>query len=337
MVAARKAFLWRAAFTVPLFVTTGTGGVVDSQLNEVTTIVQVDSPAGSSQASGFFYNKLGPADPKIDGPQWRALEKTWLVTNRHVVLSRARVNLGGQMFNQEFLPSVLRFSMRRKVGERLEWEPIALNQAEVVKRAKCHPDPEVDVCVIEVGDILNERMVEAQKTGAQYFAPGAISKEMFPGDNNKLSVEAGDAVIVAGYPKGFYDSFNLFPVLKAGVIGSRWGAQFKGKPCFLIDGQMFPGSSGSLVISRPTNITVDDGKLLTSKDKQFAVLGILSGEWWDESGNREYEITTSLTMVVKGAVNTAIVWYGSLIEDIISSGSPPTPVGPLTPKGPPSK
>jgi hypothetical protein len=63
---------------------------------------------------------------------------------------------------------------------------------------------------------------------------------------------------------------------------------------------MFPGSSGSLVISRPTNITVDDGKLLTSKDKQFAVLGILSGEWWDESGNREYEITTSLSMMVKG-------------------------------------
>ena len=210
MSAARKAFLGRPAFTLPLFVVTGLCGVVDNQLNEVTTIVQVDSPAGSSQASGFFYNQLGPADPKIDGPQWRALAKTWLVTNRHVVLSRARVNLNGQVFAQEFPPTVLKFSMRRKVGEKLEWDPVALNQAEVMKRTKCHPDPEVDVCVIEVGDILGQRIAAAQKTGVQYFAMGGISKEMFPGGNNKLSVEAGDAVIVAGYPKGFYDSFNLF-------------------------------------------------------------------------------------------------------------------------------
>jgi hypothetical protein len=150
---------------------------------------------------------------------------------------------------------------------------------------------------------------------------------MFPGGNNKLAVEATDAVIVAGYPKGFYDTVNLFPVLKAGVIASRWGANFRGKPCFLIDGQMFPGSSGSLVISRPTNLTFENGQILTSKDKQFAVLGILSGEWWDETQNQQFDVTTSLTLQVKGVVNTAIVWYGSLIEDIISSGKTPTPMG----------
>ena len=139
MSAARKAFSCRSVFTLPLLVVTGFCGVVDNQLNEVTTIVQVESPAGSSQASGFFYHRLGPADPKIDGPQWRALEKTWLVTNRHVVLSRARVNLNGQIFAQEFPPTILKFSIRRKVGEKLEWDPVALNQAEVMRRTKCHP------------------------------------------------------------------------------------------------------------------------------------------------------------------------------------------------------
>ena len=127
------------------------GGVVEDQLHMVSTIVQVQSPVGSSQASGFFYNQLGSADPKISGPQWRALEKTWLVTNRHVVLSRARVNLNGQVFNQEFLPDTLTFSIRKAVGQRMEWEPIAINQVEVMKRTKCHPDTEVDVCVIEIG------------------------------------------------------------------------------------------------------------------------------------------------------------------------------------------
>jgi hypothetical protein len=82
----------------------------------VTTIVQVQSAIGSNQASGFFYNRLGPADPKVSGPQWRAMEKTWLVTNRHVVLSRARVNLSGQFFIQELLPETLTFSIGKAAG-----------------------------------------------------------------------------------------------------------------------------------------------------------------------------------------------------------------------------
>lgn len=218
-------------------------------------------------------------------------------------------------------------NIRRVVGQGLQWEPIQINQAEVVKRTKCHSDSAVDVCVIEVGDLIKERLTAGEKSNVQYVPFGMISKEMFPGGSNKLSVEAADAVIVAGYPKGFYDNINLFPVLKAGVIASSWGSNFKGQPCFLIDGQMFPGSSGSLVISRPTNITLDNGQVLTSKDKQFAVLGILSGEQWDESQNREFDVTTSLTILVKGAVNTAIVWYGSVIEEVISNGRSPTPVG----------
>jgi hypothetical protein len=316
------ALLW--LFCLPIFLY---GITVDDQLHQVTTLISVDSAVGSSQASGFFYNRLGPADPAKSGPQWRSLAKTWVVTNRHVVLSRAQYNLHGNLVIQEFLPLRLTFNLRKEVGQGKQWDPIMIDQAEIVKRTKCHPDPDVDVCVIDVGDLISTHFTDGIKAGVQYMPFGAISKEMLPG-NNKITVEAGDAVIVAGYPKGFYDDVNLFPVLKGGIIGSRWGANFKGKPYFLIDGQMFPGSSGSLVISKPTNIVVENGQMFTSKDKQFAVLGILSGETWESSANREFELSTSLSILVKGAVNTGIVWYSSLIEEITLSGVPPTPIAP---------
>src|ERR1700733_11918100 len=93
------ALLW--LLCIPVFMS---GISVDDQLHQVTTLISVDSPVGSSQASGFFYNRLGPADPTISGPQWRSLAKTWVVTNRHVVLSRAQYYLHGNLVIQEFLP-----------------------------------------------------------------------------------------------------------------------------------------------------------------------------------------------------------------------------------------
>jgi hypothetical protein len=265
----------------------------------------------------------------VAGPQWRKIESTWLVTNRHVVLPRLRVNLDGQIIFEEILPSALTFNLRRIEGQSLRWEPISINQETIRNRTKCHPNPNVDVCAIEVDAMLTEYLQAGVKNGVQYVPWGGISKEMFPGGGNKLSVEASDSVIVVGYPKGYYDTLNLFPLLKGGLIASRWGANFRGMPCFLIDGQMFPGSSGSLVVSRPTNFTVENGQIFSSPDKQFAVLGILSGESWNPEQDREFEISSGLTLQVKGVVNTGLVWYGTTIEEILSGGAPPNPIGRL--------
>jgi hypothetical protein len=52
---------------------------------------------------------------------------------------------------------------------------------------------------------------------------------------------------------------------------------------FQIDSQLFPGSSGGLVISKPVNIAVIDGELKYNQSKQFVFLGVYSGEFtWDE-------------------------------------------------------
>jgi hypothetical protein len=66
--------------------------------------------------------------------------------------------------------------------------------------------------------------------------------------SNKIKVEVSDGVLVIGYPNGYYDEVNLFPIVKSGIVASMWGRNFKGEPCFLIDSRLFPGSSGSLVV-----------------------------------------------------------------------------------------
>lgn len=313
---------------VSILTTHSSSSAVDDRLHQVTTLIITSTNSGISSASGFFFHSLGPRDVSKSGPQWQIVTNTWLVTNRHVILPRLRTSFDGQIISQEILPSKLTFHLRKLEQGRLKWVPINLSTEELLHRTKCHSDPDVDVCVIEIGDILTGLVRHANKDGMEYIPWGGISTKDLPGGENKINVESAEDVIIIGYPRHFYDNVNLFPVIKSGTIASRWGESFRGKPCFLIDGQMFPGSSGSIVVTRPTNWTIIDGQIFTSKDKQFAFLGILSGEWWDESANRDVEISTALALRIRGAVNTGIVWYGNLVDQIIARGSALAPLGP---------
>ncbi len=277
---------------------------VDDAFHGITTLVTTSSPYGQAQASGFYYQKLAPGDP-TKGPQWRAVEKTWLVTNRHVALPRVK--------EREIVPDTLAFNLRRIDGGTLRWEPVVLAKEEFLSRARFHRNREVDVCVIEVLDLLVEKVKDQR---AQYQAWSAVHQGQLPGSNN-ITVEVADEAVVIGYPRGFYDQAHLFPIVKSGIIASRWGAPFQGKPCFLIDAKLFPGSSGSIVVSKPQQIAIVDGQLVYAKEKQFAFLGIFSGEPYRQEEPLDFD---DVTVIRKSGFNVGIVWYGHLVDELIGEG-----------------
>ena len=279
---------------------------VDDAFHGITTLVGVTTPEGSAQATGFYYQRLTTADPTKDS-QWRQVEKTWLVTNRHVALPRVR--------GVEAAPSTFAFHLRRVDGTELRWDPITLDCDELLSRARFHPNPDVDVCVIEVLDLLTEKIKDQ---AARYQAWFAMHTDQLPGKNN-ITVEVADEAVVIGYPRGFYDHVHLFPIVKAGIIASRWGAPFQGKPYFLIDAKLFPGSSGSIVVSKPQSLAIVDGRIMYAAERQFAFLGIYSGEPFLQETPLEFE---DMTIVRRSGFNVGIVWYGHLVDEIIDSGVP---------------
>ena len=117
-------------------------------------------------------------------------------------------------------------------------------------------------------------------------------------------------------PRGFYDELNKFPILKSGKLASRHGLNFNGNPYFLIDSKLFPGSSGSVVISEPTDFVLENGNILHSSEKQFAFLGIYSGEPFQQSQPIELD---DMTIIRKSGFNVGIVWYGYLVEEILQA------------------
>lgn len=213
------------------------------------------------------------------------------------------------------MPTSFVFHMRQIIGDRLKWDPISLETQELLKRAKCHSNPSVDICMVTVLDLVTAKL----KSDAKYIQWVSVGKEDLPG-SSKIAVAASDDIVVAGYPRSFYDQVNLYPIIKAGIIASRWGSNFNGNPYFLIDAKLFPGSSGSIVVSKPIDMVVSGGKVFTSKEKQYAFLGIYSGEPFLKEQPVELD---DIIIMRKLGFNLGIVWYGYLIEEIIANGQTP--------------
>jgi len=246
---------------------------------------------------------MGEKDPTKD-LQWVRIENTWLVTNRHVVLTKVK--------GVETLPDALTFNLRKLVSNRIEWEPITILKDELVNRTLFHKNNAIDVCIICIDDLISSKIKSVDQIMNWY----GVSKDYFPGQN-KINVEASSDAIVIGYPRGFYDENNLFPIVKSGIIATRWGYHFNGNPYFLIDAKLFPGSSGSIVLSKPTDIVVHDKTVFSSKEKQYAFLGIFSGEPFIQESPFEFD---DITIIKKSGFNLGVVWYGHLIEEIIDNG-----------------
>jgi len=276
---------------------------IDDKLHGISTLLLVTFPGGQGQGTGFFYQKLSPKDSKQEA-QWRSIEKLWIVTNRHILLQKTD--------EKEITPNNLTFHIRKIVKQSIVWEPVTLDANELRKRARLHPNPEVDVAMIRIEDLFVDRI----KTGSKYMQWSGITEEDLPGKNN-ISAEVADDVIVIGYPKGFYDEKNVFPIVKSGIIATRWGMGFNGRPVFLIDAKLFPGSSGSIVITKPVDFTVVDGKAMYAKEKQFAFLGVYSGEPFIEQDPIDFD---DMTIIRKDTFNVGVVWYGQLVVDIVKKG-----------------
>jgi S1-C subfamily serine protease len=64
------------------------------------------------------------------------------------------------------------------------------------------------------------------------------------------TVEIGTAVVILGFPLGFYDRLHRVPVARQAVIASSLGLRFQGEGYFLTDARTHRGSSGAPVIIR---------------------------------------------------------------------------------------
>ena len=146
---------------------------------------------------------------------------------------------------------------------------------------KLHPDPDVDVAGIDITAVMAKEKI--------YI--GILSSNLL-GTRDKLrdlGVAMGDEVYLLGYPQMMYDPQNVSPILRLGAIATdptefwhfnvglrrQWGLPEK-LDGFLVDGNVYPGSSGSMVVLRPQGTS--RGSVFSGGPRSIPyILGIVSG------------------------------------------------------------
>jgi hypothetical protein len=121
-------------------------------------------------------------------------------------------------------------------------------------------------------------------------------------------------VRIIGYPLGYYDKQHNFPIFKGGSIASPYGNNFEGHPYFVVDADLYSGSSGSCVINSPSNLInrVNEPNGIFHTDACI-LLGVHVAE--AKNNNSDTEKT-----------NLNKVFYAELITDIINRYTTPKTV-----------
>ena len=137
-----------------------------------------------------------------------------------------------------------------------------------------------------------------------------------------LETSIGDEIIFIGYPSFFYNKKNLSPVLRIGVIATDPRSDFyfsdelrnahyakfkermpKKLNGFLIDANVYAGSSGSLVIQKPKSIFTDSsGHIIHDPQMELPyIFGMTTTSYFDMDDRSAKGVRLNLGGVVSSA------------------------------------
>jgi len=111
----------------------------------------------------------------------------------------------------------------------------------------------LDLIAIPLAEAINK--LDSENKNIFYRT---IDANLIPKNDTIEKLAALEDIIFIGYPSGLYDNHNKSSIIRQGITATPIWNDFEGKPNFLIDAGVFPGSSGSPVFifnqgSYPTN------------------------------------------------------------------------------------
>ena len=106
-----------------------------------------------------------------------------------------------------------------------------------------HPETDVDVCVLAFGICANSLTLR----DGESLDYGCFPTIIAPNTDTTPDIGLIEDVLFVGYPNGMFDKANNLPVARRGITATPATVDYGGRPVFLIDASVFPGSSGSPV------------------------------------------------------------------------------------------
>jgi hypothetical protein len=179
-----------------------------------------------------------------------------------------------------------------------------------------HSQDDIDVAIMPFAPVLNE----LSNRGVQIFFR-SVTPDLIPSDKLlREDIDAVEDIVFVGYPSDIYDRRNLLPVVRKGITATPISVDFEGKPIFLIDASIFPGSSGSPVFLCNIGSYSPKGKGLVVGSRIF-FLGVVASVFIRKDLNtiELIDIPTGRVPIVATTqmVDLGIVYKSIVIKELI--------------------
>jgi hypothetical protein len=179
----------------------------------------------------------------------------------------------------------------------------------------CSSDPTIDVGLIFLNPILECFRAQGK---TPFFV--SLDARMIPTRQQEADIEAIQQIVFVGYPNGMRDNVNLLPIARRGYTATPYAVDFNGLPLFLIDANVFQGSSGSPVLVLDDGPFASRGGLVVGQRAYF--LGLVTSAYFQPvDGEIQFkQVPTQFVAVSKEQryLNLGGVVKAKAIENTIS-------------------
>lgn len=219
------------------------------QLEHIAVLLKTkDAQKREYSGTGFFYSFFKNGDQSV----------TCIVTNRHVVAGMTKIEMKWTRRTPSNEPD---YGNIVDVTIDLQQQP----------RIILHPDPDVDLAIIMVSDLLNKYQSESMPI----YVVGADESIIASSDDLKKFQPLED-ILVVGYPDGVSDTANNIPIFRRGITATPVYMKFNGKKQFMIDAAIYHGSSGSPVFLYNVGAWINENNV-AQLGTRVALLGVVWG------------------------------------------------------------
>jgi hypothetical protein len=198
--------------------------------------------------------------------------------------------------------------------------PTLVNNRIELQFAKCedvwirHPDTNIDLAIMPIASILTN----AQGRGIKLdYLP--FNNQLLPTDEDLREFGVFQEVKFVGYPVGLWDEKNNLPIVRRGMTATDPLVDYNGKPEFLVDAAVFPGSSGSPVFVADEGMSFHNNGLYSGN--RLKLLGILFAVnvFTSEGKVEVVTIPSAFDMKVSTSIpaNLGVVVKASRLNDFI--------------------